>query len=82
MREEVISMHNDGFFTVIRLHRDDIHELLERQGELTEATRKQIAALTDEAMEIIAGRVAEGMMESMEFWDSLEAAIDDFIKRE
>jgi hypothetical protein len=74
-------MHKDGFFTVIRLHREDIQDLLERQGALTEATRQQITALPDDAMEIIAERVGEGMMEGMGFWDALEAAIDDFIKR-
>jgi hypothetical protein len=75
-------MQKDGFFTVIRLHRDDIRELLERQGQLTGATAQQIAVLPDAEMEIIAERVAEGMMEGMGFWDALEAAIDDFITRE
>jgi hypothetical protein len=72
-------MHNNKYYTVIRLHRDDIQCLLERQGKLTDATKKKIQALTDEDMEVIAGRMSEGLMESMWFWDSLDEAIDDYI---
>lgn len=54
------------FFTVLRVHRDD----------LKERGFKNADKLTDEQMEIIAANMADGIMESSAFWDALEASAE------
>jgi hypothetical protein len=58
---------DEGFFTVTRLHRDDIKSLYERQGRLTRATARRVEALTDEQMWRIAEDTAEGSMRTANY---------------
>ena len=72
-------MDDNTYYTIMRVHRDDITSLLEQQGKLTKATKQQIQALKDGDMKVIAERMHDGLMYC--FWEVLEEAVEGYIDK-
>jgi len=62
---------NDGYFTVTRLHRDDLTDF-----------DVKCDVISDESMQEIADLVELGICESGAWWDALEGAVDQVLGTE
>jgi hypothetical protein len=80
MTDECVKKTDDGFFSVTRLHRDDIKTQIcmrydFEEDALPEVISKRVDALTDLEMENLASKIEEIIM--TDFWDVIDFWLDE-----